>query len=92
MKKHKCELCKGTGWYGDNGPGIRGNTEYVPCEKCRGTSNDNEIVERKISILMKENDSLKRLLQTFLDYYPQGTNPQLDQLVKDIFQKCSQHP
>ena len=29
-----CELCKGTGWYGDNGPGIKGNREYIPCE-CR---------------------------------------------------------
>lgn len=27
-----CELCRDTGWYGDNGPGIRGNTEYVPCD------------------------------------------------------------
>ena len=30
----KCELCQDTGWYGDNGPGIRGNREYQPCE-CR---------------------------------------------------------
>jgi len=29
-----CELCKNTGWYGDNGPGIKGNREYIPCE-CR---------------------------------------------------------
>ena len=28
----KCELCNGTGWYGDNGPGIKGNREYVQCE------------------------------------------------------------
>ena len=27
-------MCNDTGWYGDNGPGIRGNSEYVPCE-CR---------------------------------------------------------
>jgi hypothetical protein len=27
----KCEFCNGSGWYGDNGPGIRGNREYVPC-------------------------------------------------------------
>lgn len=32
--KKKCEQCRDTGWYGDNGPGIRGNREYVPCE-CR---------------------------------------------------------
>ncbi len=34
MKNKNCELCNGTGWYGDNGPGIRGNREYVPCEHC----------------------------------------------------------
>lgn len=34
MVNKDCELCKGSGWYGDNGPGIRGNREYVPCEYC----------------------------------------------------------
>uniref|UniRef100_A0A6H1ZG17 Uncharacterized protein n=1 Tax=viral metagenome TaxID=1070528 RepID=A0A6H1ZG17_9ZZZZ len=33
----KCELCNDTGWYGDNGPGTRGNREFVLCEcKSRG--------------------------------------------------------
>ena len=27
-----CEDCRGTGWVGDNGPGQRGNREYVPCD------------------------------------------------------------
>jgi hypothetical protein len=27
-----CELCKGTGFYGDNGPGRKGNSEYIHCE------------------------------------------------------------
>lgn len=30
-----CELCQGTGYYGDNGPGTRGNREYQPCDACR---------------------------------------------------------
>ncbi len=34
MFDKNCDLCEGTGFYGDNGPGIRGNLEYVPCEKC----------------------------------------------------------
>ena len=34
MVNKDCELCNGSGWYGDNGPGIRGNREYVPCEYC----------------------------------------------------------
>ena len=36
----QCEDCAGTGWYGDNGPGIPGNSEIVRCDcaanaKCR---------------------------------------------------------
>lgn len=27
-----CELCEGTGFYGDNGPGIKGNDEWQECE------------------------------------------------------------
>jgi len=34
MRDKNCELCAGSGWYGDNGPGIKGNREYVPCERC----------------------------------------------------------
>ena len=35
-----CETCQGTGWYGENGPGIIGNTEFYRCDcgadnKCR---------------------------------------------------------
>jgi hypothetical protein len=39
----ECELCNGTGFHGDNGPGIEGNSEWNPCEcnktseKCRRT-------------------------------------------------------
>ena len=31
-KRYKCELCHDTGWYGDSGPGIKGNSEYQRCE------------------------------------------------------------
>lgn len=34
----KCDLCHDTGWYGDNGPGIKGNRESYPCE-CRSKGN-----------------------------------------------------
>lgn len=30
----KCPACEGTGWYGDNGPGIKGNREYHRCDQC----------------------------------------------------------
>ncbi len=29
-----CEYCHGTGYYGDNGPGIEGNGEYHECDQC----------------------------------------------------------
>jgi hypothetical protein len=35
----RCEVCDGTGFYGDNGPGVRGNREYQPCDQCRGGRN-----------------------------------------------------
>ena len=28
----KCEKCHGSGFYGDNGPGRKGNTEYTRCD------------------------------------------------------------
>lgn len=28
----QCENCDGTGWYGCDGPGIPGNTEFVNCD------------------------------------------------------------
>ena len=31
----KCEYCAGTGYYGDNGPGIKSNREYQPCDMCK---------------------------------------------------------
>lgn len=30
--KKDCDLCRGTGFYGDNGPGRKGNSEFVPCD------------------------------------------------------------
>jgi len=30
--KQDCECCAGTGWCGDNGPGISGNREYHHCD------------------------------------------------------------
>lgn len=27
-----CDLCEGSGWVGDCGPGMEGNAEFVPCE------------------------------------------------------------
>lgn len=29
---YTCETCRDTHWYGDNGPGISGNTEYQLCD------------------------------------------------------------
>lgn len=29
---YKCETCMDTGFYGDNGPGVKDNREYQRCE------------------------------------------------------------
>ena len=36
-KEIKCETCMDTGYYGDNGPGIKGNREYQRCDLCHVT-------------------------------------------------------
>ena len=69
MSDKSCELCAGTGWYGDNGAGIRGNKEYVPCERCRNTTSEAEIVERKIDTLRRELDAANKRLA----FFEQGT-------------------
>ena len=35
MNKYKCDVCKDTGYYGDNGAGIKGNSEYHRCDYCQ---------------------------------------------------------
>ena len=37
MSKPQCEYCHDTGYYGDLGPGIRGNREWMPCDMCDAT-------------------------------------------------------
>jgi len=34
MNETQCGFCRGTGFYGDNGPGIAGNNEYHECDHC----------------------------------------------------------
>ena len=34
MSEKVCEMCKDTGYYGDNGPGISRNNEYHECDHC----------------------------------------------------------
>jgi len=41
-----CENCHDTGWYGDLGPGIKGNREYAPCE-CSGKHRARRIIKRR---------------------------------------------
>ena len=32
----KCNDCLDTGWVGDNGPGKKGNNEFIPCDCPKG--------------------------------------------------------
>jgi hypothetical protein len=35
MSDTECEYCLGTGWYGNNGAGQRGNDEVQRCDMCQ---------------------------------------------------------
>jgi hypothetical protein len=41
-----CDLCRDTGFYGDNGAGMRGNREYQPCE-CDAASRSRRAIARR---------------------------------------------
>jgi hypothetical protein len=43
----KCEACRDTGFYGDIGPGIRGNREYNPCDQCTAVDRARRRKERE---------------------------------------------
>jgi methylphosphotriester-DNA--protein-cysteine methyltransferase len=66
MKDKNCELCAGSGWYGDNGPGIKGNREYVPCERCnpRGeeatpdSKSDRALLEEAVILIRQYHDMM----------------------------------
>ena len=44
----KCEDCNDTGWYGDNGPGIKGNKEYGKCECPVGASPKSDEYKKQV--------------------------------------------
>lgn len=48
IEKQVCENCGGTGFYGDNGSGIKGNREYVECE-CRSEPRARKLLGSLIS-------------------------------------------
>lgn len=43
-----CEECHDTGYVGDNGPGIRGNREYAPCE-CDFVARNKRKIARRLA-------------------------------------------
>ena len=44
-----CEICHDTGWYGNNGPGRRGNREFTPCD-CDPQLRAYRVLKRKSEI------------------------------------------
>jgi len=63
----KCELCEDTGWYGGNGPGRRGNAEYIPCEICNPKADGDYVVLGEVEALKAENQRLKEMLYAIAD-------------------------
>jgi hypothetical protein len=41
-RRYQCDECRDTGYFGDNGPGIRGNNEYTECDCRRKLKTDDE--------------------------------------------------
>lgn len=41
-RRYQCEECQDTGYFGDMGPGIRGNNEYTECDCRRKLKTDEE--------------------------------------------------
>ena len=41
-----CDVCMDTGYYGDNGPGRKGNREFSPCD-CKSGRKDLFIEDEK---------------------------------------------
>lgn len=41
-RRYRCEECHDTGYFGDYGPGIRGNNEWTPCDCRRQAKTDAE--------------------------------------------------
>lgn len=59
--KYKCETCHDSGWYGDLGPGKKGNHEYQPCDQCMaGISREPDKLKYEI---MKKWDSWMKYYQ-----------------------------
>lgn len=72
-----CDMCNGTGWVGDRGPGIRGNGEYAVCD-CVPPDQRADVAELKVATLMRERDAalaaVRRLAEAIGEYgeCPQG--------------------
>ena len=47
-KTYQCETCHDTGWTGDNGPGIKGNRYYHPCECKWGKAIEKRMSEKAV--------------------------------------------
>lgn len=41
-RRYKCEECHDTGYFGDMGPGVRGNNEWTECDCNRRLKTDDE--------------------------------------------------
>lgn len=83
MRDKNCELCAGSGWYGDNGPGIKGNREYVPCERCNPRGEEASPDSKSDRALLEE---AVRLLKISYRHLPQLYGETEDELLKGQIQ------
>lgn len=63
--KYQCETCHDTGFYGDNGPGIKGNGEYVACECPAGYGKESDVRDMRIAELEQRCGEMAAAAQAF---------------------------
>jgi hypothetical protein len=64
----ECEACRGLGFYGDNGPGIKANREWQPCDQCDlGESKPVKVALAHIESVHKAHDQYTEVLTERLE-------------------------
>ena len=88
MSDKACEMCKDTGYYGDNGPGISRNNEYHECDYCekgKALSHDAERRERA------EKTACRNLPTAFLEAGVVEKMVEYFKLIKQLHEFCFNH-
>lgn len=65
----KCETCNDTGYYGDMGPGIKGNYEYHRCDICKidpPVLDELDQAKAELAKVKAERDAMKKTIRPIM--------------------------